>query len=131
MEEDSSVRFVQRKMGITPGWGGASRLVKLVGRQHALQILCGMRPLSAYESLDVGLCDNVFKDTSDRESDQDMSEILFQQVMPYLAENPEDAQVLRSMKQVIIADSLDTEREIFGSLWGSGKNLRIVSASRK
>lgn len=39
MSRDAELRFVQVKMGLTPGWGGGARLVRLVGKQTALQLL--------------------------------------------------------------------------------------------
>lgn len=39
MSRDAEMRFVQVKMGLTPGWGGGARLVRLVGQQKAMQLL--------------------------------------------------------------------------------------------
>ena len=39
MSRDAELRFVQVKMGLTPGWGGGARLVRLVGKQTALKLL--------------------------------------------------------------------------------------------
>lgn len=39
MSKDAEIRFIQVKMGLTPGWGGGARLVKLLGKQKALQLL--------------------------------------------------------------------------------------------
>ena len=39
MSKDAEIRFVQVKMGLTSGWGGGARLVKLLGKQKALQLL--------------------------------------------------------------------------------------------
>ena len=39
MSKDAEIRFVQVKMGLTPGWGGGARLVKLLGKQKTLQLL--------------------------------------------------------------------------------------------
>uniref|UniRef100_A0AAV2MBG5 Ethylmalonyl-CoA decarboxylase n=1 Tax=Knipowitschia caucasica TaxID=637954 RepID=A0AAV2MBG5_KNICA len=41
MVEGSVVQFVHKHMGLVPGWGGASRLVRRVGPQNALKILAG------------------------------------------------------------------------------------------
>ena len=39
MSKSAEIRFVQVKMGLTPGWGGGTRLVRLLGKQQALQLL--------------------------------------------------------------------------------------------
>lgn len=46
-------------MGVSPGWGGGSRLVGIVGRRAALQLLAWTRPVSAVEGLAMGLLDAV------------------------------------------------------------------------
>ena len=37
--KQSTIRFVQAKMGVSTGWGGGARLTKLMGRQKALELL--------------------------------------------------------------------------------------------
>ena len=39
MSKSAEIRFVQVKMGLTPGWCGGTRLVRLLGKQQALQLL--------------------------------------------------------------------------------------------
>lgn len=39
MSKSAEIRFVQVKMGLTPGWGGGTHLVRLLGKQQALQLL--------------------------------------------------------------------------------------------
>lgn len=39
MSNSAEIRFAQVKMGLTPGWGGGTRLVRLLGKQQALQLL--------------------------------------------------------------------------------------------
>ena len=39
MSRNAEIQFVQVKMGLTPGWGGGARLVRLLGKQIALQLL--------------------------------------------------------------------------------------------
>jgi ethylmalonyl-CoA/methylmalonyl-CoA decarboxylase len=45
-------------MGLSPGWGGGSRLVKLVGRQKALEILLQCKRMNLTESLKCGLAND-------------------------------------------------------------------------
>jgi ethylmalonyl-CoA/methylmalonyl-CoA decarboxylase len=61
MSRRSVVQFVQLKMGVTPGWGGGTRLVRMVGREKALEMLLTMTRLGPYEALDMGFCSNVFE----------------------------------------------------------------------
>ncbi|MEW5986693.1 MAG: enoyl-CoA hydratase/isomerase family protein [Chloroflexota bacterium] len=55
----ASFHFVQVKLGLTTGWGGAGRLVRLVGPSRALELLLTGRPLSASEACQIGLLHKV------------------------------------------------------------------------
>ena len=46
-------------MGVAPGWGGAGRLVEIVGRGRALELLLSCRRLGAGEAASCGLVDHV------------------------------------------------------------------------
>lgn len=54
------IQFVQARMGVSPGWGGGARLHKLVGRQHALRLLCTATKTSPEDAVRLGLADLVF-----------------------------------------------------------------------
>jgi ethylmalonyl-CoA/methylmalonyl-CoA decarboxylase len=60
IEGNAIVQFVQARMGVSPGWGGGARLYKLVGRQHALRLLCTAAKTLPEEALRLGLADLVF-----------------------------------------------------------------------
>jgi enoyl-CoA hydratase len=53
--EDATLGFAQVLMGVTPGWGGAGRLVRLVGYALAMEILLTGRPITAPDAFLVGL----------------------------------------------------------------------------
>ncbi len=55
---DARVHFVHARLGIAPGWGGTGRLVRLLGRNNALRVLTGGRPLSRGEAMTIGLIDH-------------------------------------------------------------------------
>ena len=59
LSADAVVRFVQVKMGVTPGWGGGGRLTSIVGRKEALRLLGSGVPAPASDALAVGLADHV------------------------------------------------------------------------
>ena len=44
-------------MGVSPGWGGGARLVRLVGRQQALQMLGTAEKLNIDKAMECGLVD--------------------------------------------------------------------------
>lgn len=43
----AALQFVQRRMGLSPGWGGGLRLAELVGQAQALELLLGCERLDA------------------------------------------------------------------------------------
>jgi enoyl-CoA hydratase len=51
--------FRQVAMAVTPGWGGAARLVRLVGPGAAARLLFSGDPISSAEALRLGLYDEV------------------------------------------------------------------------
>ncbi|KAI9008515.1 ClpP/crotonase-like domain-containing protein [Hyaloraphidium curvatum] len=53
------LRFVQLKMGVVPGWGGATRLADLVGQRTALRLLCSAETVDAGKALALGLADHI------------------------------------------------------------------------
>ena len=48
---NTKVAFVHKKMALQPGWGGASRLIHLVGRQTAAELFLTARVVSSDELL--------------------------------------------------------------------------------
>ena len=57
MSRDAEIRFLQVKMGLTPGWGGGARLVKQVGKQTALRLLGKGQKVNLSYGLQIGLVD--------------------------------------------------------------------------
>ena len=61
MKEDpkSYIRFIHNSLSLCPGWGGASRLIQIVGRQNALQILLKAEKMNAHQAYDLGLVNSI------------------------------------------------------------------------
>ena len=51
------IKFVHARIGAAPGWGGTKRLVSIVGRTSALDLLASSRALSAEEALKLKFAD--------------------------------------------------------------------------
>ncbi|KDO21151.1 hypothetical protein SPRG_12932 [Saprolegnia parasitica CBS 223.65] len=124
---DAKVQFVHANMGICPAWGGAARLVKLVGRQQALRLLARTEAISADRALAMGFADDVATD----EMDMDATARAF--LAPMAAKHPH---VVRSLKRVVsnaddiaLSKMLDAEHAVFQELWGGPANLEALSRS--
>ena len=55
----AAIQFVHPTMGISPGWGGGTRLTKLVGRSRALRLLAGANKVTAAAAFELGLIDGL------------------------------------------------------------------------
>lgn len=64
---NTDVRFVQAKLGITTGWGGASRLARLIGHNNALYYLISGETITAGHARSMGLCNLVCSHNSEGE----------------------------------------------------------------
>ena len=114
-----SVTFVQSKMGLTTGWGGGSRLVKIIGQKEALKTLVKSTEIDAEEAEKLGLCDLITygEDKSLYEATRWLSE-------NYIANK--DLDVIRGMKSICLQanfgsnleESLEYEKLIFTKSWG-------------
>ncbi len=58
----ATVGWVQARMGLSPGFGGAARLVRQVGERCAMRLLLEARALGAEEAARAGLVDHVADD---------------------------------------------------------------------
>lgn len=57
--EDVTIAFNQSTLAIMPAWGGAERLVELIGRSRALRLMLTGERVSAWEAQELGLIDVV------------------------------------------------------------------------
>ena len=120
------LRFVHTKMGITPGWGGGTRLVRLIGRQNALKLLSAATVCNANDALEYSLVDCISP------SDRNLWDTVYEFMRPFLQA---EAHVLQETKRVVahaddlvFESALRTEQSAFLSLWGGPANKRALAA---
>lgn len=122
------VSFVQGRMGVVTGWGGGTRLVKLVGPTIALDLLTTCSKLNGIKASQIGLANHVVG-----------AEKRFDDTKAWLMERVSHApEVLHAMKRIVIAardstlnESLLNERLNFSPLWGGPANLRALGGNIK
>lgn len=129
MANDSEIQFVQARLGVTPGWGGGTQLVNLVGRQQALKILMSCMKIDAKQAMSMGLADGIIPENTDG------VESTCEWLLPYLKAPPA---VIHAMKKVVLGESnealqktLDIERSIFKTMWSGKDNLRALEKGLK
>ncbi|KAJ3339824.1 enoyl CoA hydratase domain-containing protein 1 [Entophlyctis luteolus] len=148
MMPDARAGFVQTRMGVVTGWGGAARLRSLVGPANALRILTRPRVLDAHECLAAGIATHVAAPAAApaaneahraQEHARSPACALDAAVRDILLADMADAYpaAVRAMKRVLapsaaseLEQTLAREREEFCALWGAPDNVEAVETSR-
>ena len=131
MTASSEIGFVQIRMGITAGWGGGTRLVRILGPVKGLQLLAGGRRLSAQHCLSLGLVDHVLPDAATGD--------VLQAAREWLAQfTCFESQPLQACKQIVTAakcqsfdQALDQERDVFAATWGGPAHRQAMQQNIK
>jgi enoyl-CoA hydratase/carnithine racemase len=97
-------------MGVTPGWGGLTRLLRLVNRASAARLLFTAEAISSHEALLMGLADEIVSVQASRARALELGEAI--------AKNSPQAvaaikRLLRSSAGKACADAEREERLVF------------------
>ncbi|RWS16836.1 ethylmalonyl-CoA decarboxylase-like protein [Dinothrombium tinctorium] len=133
MTKRAQLGFVHVRMGITPGWGGGSRLVKLLGPSLALDLLTSGKQLNGDEAKRIGLVNDVLDC-----DENDIDDVLLkckQWLQQYVKGAPE---TIRAIKAIVVSamdntlpDALKKELEIFLTVWGGPMHRNALSQNLK
>ncbi|CAN9513921.1 unnamed protein product [Ophioblennius macclurei] len=136
MASDSVIQFVHKHMGLVPGWGGASRLVRIVGSQTALKLLGGALKVDSELGLNIGLADEILEANEAAAAGGDARLRQAENWLSRFTKGP--APVIQAVKKVVISgrelplsDALRTEKEVFGTVWGGPANLQALAKNSK
>ena len=117
--------FAQVRNALCTGWGGTERLVNLLGRARALDLLLTARIFNAQEAQGMGLVQQV--------ADEGGLETAVSQLAHSLTQLPQHA--LAATKRLIYAASHTTpdvvnqlETELFVNLWAEPDHLEALAA---
>ncbi|NXY27972.1 ECHD1 decarboxylase, partial [Pomatorhinus ruficollis] len=126
MTPGSEIRFVHKHMGLVPGWGGAARLVRIVGSGAALQLLGAAARVDPERALSLRLAEDTLPSADESTALGEARAWLRQ-----YTDGP--AAVIRAVKKVVTAGrelpleaALRTEKDIFGTVWGGPANLQAL-----
>jgi enoyl-CoA hydratase/carnithine racemase len=125
VERHARLAFRHAKMGLSPAWGGLSRLVERVGPTEAARVLFTAEAVDAAEAVRIGLVNEVVAKTSSR--DRALARIA------RIAENPRAAvarlkRTLCEVRELGRGASHEVERAAFASRWGSPEHLAALQA---
>uniref|UniRef100_UPI00398F6FB8 ethylmalonyl-CoA decarboxylase isoform X1 n=1 Tax=Pristiophorus japonicus TaxID=55135 RepID=UPI00398F6FB8 len=131
MTSGSEIRFVHKHMELVPGWGGATRLIKLIGYRNALKLLSSAQRVDPAIGLKIGLVDEILAGSDEESCLEEAQNWLNQYIKG-------SSQVIRAIKNVVVSgrelsqeESLKNEKSIFGTLWGSPANLKALAQGIK
>lgn len=138
MAPGSVIQFVHKHMGLVPGWGGAARLVHIVGSQNALKLLGGALKVDPELGVQIGLADGVLDVPQAGEGEASTLSPL-QQAENWLGRYTKGpAPVIQAVKKVVVSgrelplsEALRTERDVFGTVWGRPANLQALASKSK
>ncbi|EMP31509.1 Enoyl-CoA hydratase domain-containing protein 1 [Chelonia mydas] len=131
MTPGSEIRFVHKQMGLVPGWGGAARLVQIVGSGAALKLLSGALKVDPERAVHLGLAEETLPSSDETRSLEEAQAWLNQYTKA-------PAEVIQAVKKVVTAGrelqleaALRAEKDIFGTVWGGPANLQALAQSTK
>lgn len=125
MEEHAGIEFRHVRMGLTPAWGGTTRLVERIGSLRATELLLTGRRVEAAEALALGLANQVVP------TGMGLTEAL--RLSQRLAESPRAAvaaikRSLTEARRAARAEALQREAEVFRTSWGSPSHRAAMQA---
>lgn len=129
MTSSAEVYFVHTRMGLVTGWGGGTRLVRLLGRTRALEVLVGEKALGADAAIQTGLANGIVQS----------SDSALQEALLWLQQRTRgDVAVVRATKHIVsqaallpLDEALNEERQIFAGLWGGAAQLKALEQNLK
>ncbi|KAJ3273676.1 enoyl CoA hydratase domain-containing protein 1 [Borealophlyctis nickersoniae] len=135
MSEKATLRFLQVKMGVTPGWAGATHLTQILPRPLALQILCTSPTLTSDYCASIHLANAIAKPSEPAITAAERF------LAPFIFDTDgtrKPFQAVRGMKRVVSAatdgigadQALEVEKRVFEGVWGSPANLRAIERAK-
>ncbi len=116
------IGWVQAAMGVSPGFGGARRLVGRVGRSRAVDILTHARPLSAAEALNLGIVDGIAEDPLGRALERAREAAS----LPAVA-----GTAVKPLVDAILAGDGGAEAATFERVWGGPEHVAALDRFRR
>jgi len=118
--------FAQVKVGLTTGWGGTGRLVRLIGQSRAMELLLTGRTFDAQEAMEMGLVNRLVPQSGNvLGSAVAWAELLKKLPQEALAAAKELVQAAVHMSTTQVNE---LEGRLFRQLWGRPDHLEALAA---
>ncbi|MFO0762607.1 MAG: enoyl-CoA hydratase/isomerase family protein [Byssovorax sp.] len=127
-ESHTAFAFRHAKMGLSPAWGGLSRLVERVGPIEAARLLYTAERVSAHEALRIGLVNDVV--------DRDTARAAALARVGKIADNPRTTvaslkKTLRAVRELGRGEAMAMERAAFSERWNAPDHRQAMNAVAK
>jgi enoyl-CoA hydratase len=127
MESHAGLAFRHAKMGLSPAWGGLTRLVERVGPLEAARLLFTAEKIDAAEALRLGMVNEVVPRGAAR------ARAIAQ--VARIADNPRTTvaalkRALHGVREARRGGAAETEREVFSERWGGADHRDAMNAFR-
>lgn len=125
IEEHAGIEFRHARMGLTPAWGGSSRLLERVGFLRAAELLLTARRLTAAEALSFGLVNEVVAPGQALDAALKLAERIAVHARGSVAA------VKRSLvaaQRAARSDAVSRERDVFRRAWGNPSHRAAMAA---
>jgi enoyl-CoA hydratase/carnithine racemase len=125
MEGHAQLAFRHAKMGLSPAWGGMTRLVERVGPLEAARLLFTGEKIDAADAMRIGLVNEVVPRGGAR--DRALARIA------RIADNPRTTvaamkRTLREVREARRGGAIERERAVFSERWGAPDHQRAMDA---
>jgi enoyl-CoA hydratase len=125
MESHAGLAFRHAKMGLSPAWGGLTRLVERVGPLEAARLLFTAEKIDAAEALRIGLVNEVVPKGASRARAIAL--------VSRIADNPRTTvaalkRALHDVREARRGRAEDAEREVFSERWGGSDHRDAMNA---
>ena len=125
IEEHASIAFRHAKMGLSPAWGGLTRLVERVGPLEASRLLFTAEKVTAAEALRLGLVSEVVPTGAARERALARVGRIADNARTVVAAHK---RALREVRQALRGDAIERERAVFAEMWGGPAHQAALEA---
>lgn len=130
----TQVGFVHAKLGVTPGFGGGVRLINLVGRTKALQLMHSSRLIDVDEARELGLVQHVLDEGLTRERALEATKSWFMSnyghITPFVSRQIKSI-VCTVDQNLPMNEALEAEANIFCSVWGGDEHKKALASNIK
>ncbi|MGK3959199.1 enoyl-CoA hydratase/isomerase family protein [Sorangium sp. So ce118] len=125
VEEQAGLSFRHVKMGLSPAWGGLTRLCERVGPLEAARLLLTAEKIDAAEALRIGLVSEVVPTGAAR------GRAIAQ--VNRIADSPRTSvaamkRSLRKVREALRASAVEVERQAFAEQWNGPDHRRAMDA---